>query len=85
MIWLPMEVPLVLLWSFSGVNQSGVVAMEVTNHALWLSEGSPFFLLTSIPFWLSSSSTIWILLKINFSRRKWMPIALLLSIQLLNR
>jgi hypothetical protein len=35
---LVVEVPWFFLSSFSGVNQSGVVAMKVTNHALWLSE-----------------------------------------------
>jgi hypothetical protein len=50
---LVVEVSWIFLWSFGGVNQGGVVAMKVTNHALWLSEGTPFFLLTSIPFSLA--------------------------------
>ncbi len=48
------------------MNQGGVVAMKVTNHALRLSEGTPFFLLILKSLSLGSSSMNWVLLEDQF-------------------
>lgn len=61
------ELSCFFLWSLGGVNQSGVVAMKVTNHTLWLGEGTPFFLVDfEAPFRLALLQSIGSHLKINF-------------------